>query len=276
MNMNRQAYQILYYVPDLVSGARVPIGARVCDGPLEVLVESRHIPGPRCLGGDASALALEILLERLRSADIFDRSIFGQHLDVAEMVSLPSGVSDAPAWVLEHVLPAAYEGREPSEQRKPETRLPKLATQFFANHHVDRWVKRAFQPRTDMGGWLADAADSLEPVTHWVPHPTTALLLEPLSASRRDVGHDIARVTSLFAKYKVAIDALKNGKSARCLAYILPGGSTAERDRILANVGLFAHEVHDTNDADGQLGFLRRIREHGEESEALIGTPLGV
>jgi len=92
--VNRATYEIIYYLPDVVSGTRWAIGAYVDDGDGRRFVESPTLP--TCLSREQRAL-LESMLSDLEAGK--DPLEIGPHLATEGVGEVPSTVEDPVGWV---------------------------------------------------------------------------------------------------------------------------------------------------------------------------------
>lgn len=73
----KRHFNIIHFIPDPISGARVPMGALVHEGSSFRIALADHLPGADCLGGTKTARLLNFLVDDLqniqRAAEIYQR-----------------------------------------------------------------------------------------------------------------------------------------------------------------------------------------------------------
>lgn len=97
-------YRVIFFVTDPFMGIRFPVGA-VIDSSGSQFVRATRLPCPWCLGGDAVAATLEMILNSLSrdsSGDIVGR--FGPMVSVGPRLETPPE-NDPVKWIADHVLP---------------------------------------------------------------------------------------------------------------------------------------------------------------------------
>lgn len=261
-----RAYRLIYYVPDHARQARFPIAVALSDRGALKLVEAEpaYLPDSRCLGGKTQAALLYLVRQALRSLTSFEQLpvAVGPHGVLGEVRALPAGVDDPELWLLTHVLqPAGWTTHGPS--RRVDQQRATYGLQFFRRWGVHDLIRKRFQPRNDLSGWLAGASDTLKPVSHWVAGRSSVLFMEPLVPTRTNFKSDIRELGSAFWAYRAAIHQVPHpfDLDAELVAYVLKGGS--ERDRAYASDALRGpadHVVDTSRDAVAEQ-FITRVRQ---------------
>lgn len=226
--MLEQAYQILYFAPDLVAGERFAVGAFVRDFDRHRFVPAKRRLGPACLGGVRPASLLDVLLDRAVSLQAGDQAevqrALGQNIELSQEVVLRQRVEDLAKWVRDHVLPAADEKEH--EKRASPIRRDSAGMGFFRQRQVADLVQCRFQPDKVWGEKLQTKVRSGLCATHWVNGGDRVLMLEPVlmrhdGVSARGVHTQILALQ----RYMERAAATTSGIGA----YILTGGPTYAR-----------------------------------------------
>lgn len=259
-------YRLVHFAPDPLSGVRFPLGAVLAKrGGLEV-VRSPLRPDAGCLGGKKHArlfAQLSVALEGVRSLDALPVE-FGPQVTLGELRALPAGVDRPSEWIANFVLPQRpADGKERVGARGP--RRAAFGYSFFKQQNVARWVRKTFDPKGDIEGWLGEEANGLDQVSHWVPGSREVLLMEPIVPRRDKVEEDLQHVAMLFMAYRYALEhARKTELEGRLVAFVLNGGDAALRAHIADKLHPIAHDVVDTRDDDQKKDFIARVERVGE------------
>ncbi len=226
--MLEQAYQILYFAPDLASGERLAVGAFVRDFDKHRFVPAKRRLGAACLGGVRSAALLDVLLDRALSLQggqpaEMQRAL-GQNIELSQEVVLPVRVDDVARWVRDHVLPAAAE--KPHEKRAAGTRRDSAGMGFFRQRQVADLVQRRFHPDTVWGEKLHSKVRSGLCATHWINGGDRVLMLEPVLVRHDEVSARGVHTHILaLQRYMERAAATTSGIGA----YVLAGGPAEAR-----------------------------------------------
>lgn len=259
--MLQQAYQILYFAPDLASGERLAVGAFVSDfGRCQFVSAGRRL-GPACLGGVRPAALLDVLLDRALSLQAAQpaemQRALGQNIEVGQEVVLAHRVADAAAWVRDHVLPRA-ETKE-HEKRQSGQRRDAAGIGFFRQRRLDNLVKRRFKPEQFWGDYRQSAVRGGLCATHWVNGGDRVLLLEPVL-----VRHDAVSASGIYKQILAMQRYMERTAAASTStvgAYVLMGGPVDARKDALLLMKDATDLVYDLADPEQADGLAERVRQ---------------
>ncbi len=255
-------FRTIYFLPDPISGARVPIALLLEDGRNVSAIRYPHIPGAMCLGGVAEEAAVEMIL-----ADIEQRPDFGRlppsagpQAFAGEPREVPA-VADARRWVDRAVFGLAPDvtSSERVEQHAPHPHRATMGFQFLEKFRVAKFVRKTFQPGKDEGGFLAEA-NALGTISQYVAGRTELLLMEPILPRRESWKADATSVARSFGAYKTVLRGHPAGRKARLVAYVVPGGSQERRTEIEGLLKPFADQIVDTSSEAARGRFFGHIR----------------
>jgi hypothetical protein len=257
-------FRIVHFMPDLLSGARVPIAALIEREDRHVqMARADLIPGPAFVGGRAAWSSLNMALEDLTFATSFEilpRSIGPfVHMDEARIV--PASVGDPVDWVRKHVLPRKL--IEPEDQLEEPPPVPKRQVQgkaFLRTYKVARYVEDNFNG-VDYG-FSAKAAFH---VSHWVRGSGGLLLMEPIVGSRDDFTDELIRVSSTFLAWRKLFENHRRSQEAKepdFIAYVLDA-RRGESSTVREELKEARAQVVDVDVPNERDRFISRIREVG-------------
>jgi hypothetical protein len=265
--MKRQ-FQIIHFVPNPVTGARVPMGAIVWEGRSVRIARAAHLPGAECLGGRESARLLNFLVDDLRTLEhaeqIYQR--LGPQVFADETRPVPRDVEDAVAWLERHVLPRA----DKVTQDTPSPRRPSRYAEgkrFLEKHEVGGYVRRSFNPQRHLGN-VGESLQHLGSVSQWVAGDGRLLLMEPLVPRRPEWEQDLTKINTTFSAYRYHVRNGLNGHEGELIAYILPGGADRQR-REMRRTLQAATNVVDTDSPTQLATFIEHVRTTGESQSEL-------
>ncbi|RME28599.1 MAG: hypothetical protein D6798_02005 [Deltaproteobacteria bacterium] len=235
-----------------------------------VVVRSPLRPDAGCLGGRLEARLFVDLWSSLEDVGSLDHlpATFGPHVTLGERRELPAGVDKPAEWVKRFVLPSvARADRATGEVRAP--RRASYGYSFFKQQKVARWVKKTFNPTSDLVGWLGEEAGALAQVTHWVPGKDEVLLMEPIVPRRNRLEHDLQEVATRFSAYRWALErARRDDLAGSLVAYVLSGGDAARRAHIIDKLEPVAHQVVDIHDDEEKKDFIAKVERTGRSGAA--------
>lgn len=264
--MKRQ-FKIIHFVPNALTGARVPMGAIVEEGRSFRIARATHLPGAECLGSRQSARLLNFLVDDLQTLEhpeqIYQK--LGPQIFADEARPVPEGVADAVAWVEKFVLPSP--SRSPSEVSSP--RRPSRYSEgkrFLESHNVGEYVRRTFNPR-DHFERVGKRLQHLDSISQWVAGDGRLLLMEPLAPRRPDWEEDLTKINTTFSAYRYHVSGGLNGHEGELIAYILPGGGEHQRREMRRTLEA-ATEVVDTDSPAQLSSFIEKVRVVGDSQTA--------
>ena len=264
----KRYFQIIHFVPNPVSGARVPMGAIVVEGPTRRVAIAKHLPGAECLGSRESARLLNFLIDDLKNfgdaRDFHHR--MGPEIAVDEARPIPSEVRDAVTWLEKFVLPRQLAADEKGTRPRRPSRYME-GKSFLNKHEVGQYVRRSFQPQKVFPE-VDDGLRHLGKVSQYVLGDGKVLLMEPLVPRRPDWEDDLTAINTTFSAYRFHVDNGLNGHSGELIAYILPGGDEKRRAQIRRTLES-ATSVVDTARPHQLNRFVKQLRDVGENQSEL-------
>lgn len=250
--MLEQAYQILYFAPDLASGERFAVGAFVRDHDGQRFVPAKRRLGPACLGGARPAALLDLFLDRALSmqnghvAEV--QRALGQYIELGQEVMLPIRVRDVAQWVRAHVLPTGDDG--PPERKSPGTRRDSAGMAYFLDRGVRMFVRRRFHPEQFWGERLQSQVRTGLSATHWVNGGDRVLMLEPVLVRHDDVSaRNVHTQILALQRYMERVAAANSAIGA----YVLMSGPAKAREdavRLMKDATDLVYDVADPVQAD--------------------------
>jgi hypothetical protein len=186
------------------------------------VVRSPFIPGPHCVGGQASWHTIQALLDRLDTIDNFEHlplAAFGPQVILERHMPVPASVVDPAAWVQQFVLPAIPEHPNDERDAGRHTRRDTTGNLFFRTNRVKQFVRSRFNGRSL--GLDRHVAPS---VTHYVPGKKEILLLEPMIATRVDFEKDLEHVSMVFHAWRSIFGAAHAKREPHFIAYVFSNG----------------------------------------------------
>lgn len=265
-------YRIINFIPDPFNSARIPIGAIVENGSGVRVIPASYIPDPACLGGQARAGLVKLLLQDFCEIDSMDAlpSCIGPQVILDAKHAVPSGIEDIGHWVSINVLPGKHGDRNSNIMKK--LRSQRRATagyRCFETFQVAKYVKKTFRPSEDGGGLFRAGAPILDEISHWVSNATEVMLLEPIvpEGISRHVDEDSRIVAKRFIEYKHIIEktgSTRNDIRASLNAYLLPGIDAEHKSRALDKLGISGVEIFDLDQEKQRTRLIERIRSLGE------------
>lgn len=232
-------YRVIHFVPDLVMGARVPVGAAVeTAGGIQVVCTSNL--NVSCLGHAAAVGQLVIdMLEDVRSLDVLPLALNGL-AEFGPVASVPA--EDGPAWVRAHLFPHREVGSRRGERRATQGYQYMYAA--LRPHGVHKaWIHRKFDPMKHGPEWLRRVA-TLPNASQWVG-ADQVLLLEPIVLDRPTLYEDLAAVTKTLSAYATAAHHFNAGEQLGCAAYVVGGDPQQAKPEVLAQLRVFTDDVFD-------------------------------
>ena len=224
-------YRVVHFAPDPLSGWRVPIGALLSHADRPVFVQANWLPGPSCLGGEATSAVMRMIVAAIARAPNLQRLPVeaGPHAALSDVVPVPASVSDPARWLAEHILPGRAQAKLP--ERDYAARRDVVGRRFFEQYKVDKWLKRKLSP-SDLGKTVPRLSAS--EITHYVWGKDALLLLEPMVATRSTFEKDLAEVSQLFLAWRQLLSAPAGQHSDAAHGLCLSGraggpGATADR-----------------------------------------------
>lgn len=264
----KRYFNIVHFVPNPISGGRIPVGAIVRKGKSVQIAVAEHIPGPECVGGAKTARLLKLLVDDLqrltRPSEIYQH--LGPQIFVDEGNDIPEDVDDAVGWVQRYALPRrSKEKREPSGVRRP-TRYSE-GKRFLEHHGVGRYVRRTFKPEKFLGE-TAHQLQHLAPISQWVLGSNELLLMEPLIPRRPSWRDDLTKINTRCSAYRYHVQNGLNGHRSELFVYLLPGGDRAQRREINETLNQTSAVIDGENSGKLQ-SFIDRIRTVGDQQNLL-------
>jgi|GEM_PF-1510340 len=260
-------FRIVHFMPDLLSGARVPIAALIQGEDSSVrIAQAERIPGPDCVGGREAWYSLSMALEDLRLATNFELlpTSIGPFVQMEEPRNVPTTVKDPVRWVREHVLPRRLMNPDDQvDQPLPVTKRQVVGRAFLKNWKVAKYVKDNFNG-VDMG-----FPGSVYHVSHWVPGRAGLLLMEPIVGDRSDFQDELLRVNSTFLAWRQLFEERRKKhprtREPEFIAYVLDarrGEAATVREQLQASRA----EVINVDRTTEREEFVSRIIEVGTSS----------
>ncbi len=131
--------------------------------------------------------------------------------------------------------------------------------------HVDRFVKKGFQPSRDIGRFLAHAP-GLEAVSQYAPGVESLILMEPLVLRPR-IDEDIRKFARRFGAYSAALASRAiEGPTVDMWVYALPGIPDQSIQELEHSISYCSARVFAVGDAVQKARLLDGIRAVGAET----------
>lgn len=225
--MSTASYRLVHYLTDVFVGARVPLGALVSADGARLWVENRSLPDGRCLGGQAHANTVQMLLEQFRAgANEQSTMEIGPRVFFDPVRAIPAGAEPV-AWVSDVLFPRRRD--DEGVGRNVPASAAEIGRGIFSRFDVAKYVRRGFRPSDHPGVLPALAPIHLRKVAHWVwGGDVRLLLLEPVRASGQRRDSEVERVSTLFSAYRLHLD--RNAiADVQLIAYLLPGMKPPQR-----------------------------------------------
>jgi hypothetical protein len=252
----KSSYRIVLFSPDPFTEARLPVGALVQEAKGWRLVTATALPDERNLGGPKSAELLRRILRELAKAPTPGPSL-GPHVVLGEARQVPEAVIDPRSWVRDSVLPS------PSPRERGPIRDVE-GLRYLREHGLAPLVRRNFDPETQWSGKAAERATGLKPVSQYVEHGRSLLLLEPLTARRARAVDDALDVSATLMAYRWALHRHRfDGLDLSLVTYVVPGGDPELRAEMLDRLDRDAYEVFDTELDEDRERFFRTVSKAG-------------
>lgn len=262
-------FRIVHFMPDLLSGARVPIAALIQGEDRHVrIAQAERIPGPDCVGGREAWYSLSMALEDLRLATSFELlpTSIGPFVQMEEPRTVPTSVKDPVRWVREHVLPRQLVDLDDQVDKPlPVTKRQVVGRTFLRNWKVAKYVKDNFNG-VDMG-----FPGTVYHVSHWVPGKTGLLLMEPIVGDRSDFHEELLRVNSTFLAWRQLFENRRKihprTRDPEFIAYVLDarrGEAATVREQLQASRA----EVINVDRTAERQQFVSRIIDVGTSSSS--------
>jgi len=254
-------FRIIHYLPDPISGARVPIAALVADGARLSVVRSRFTPGAACVGGVASWHNMQMILEELMEAEHFDRlpSSLGPQVVLSAQHPIPATVENPTAWVERCILPQSMNPKDAEPKVPHVPRRAAMGFQFFKTWKVARYVERNFKA-TDLG--LSE--NLAHKITHYVAGRSELLLMEPMVA-RGDFGQELRDVSEGILAWQRLFELHGRGRpTPRFVTYIFSEGhkpAVAQARETFAKTNVEVVDIETVGERGHLLGEIKRVGE---------------
>lgn len=250
-------FRIVHFVPDPISGARLPVAALMNEGGRVRLVTATSLPTTGCVGTQSAKNNMHHVLQTLARADQIDRlplSIGPLAVLDAEPHNVPEGIADSAAWVQTNVLPHR-EARSPLPRSSERTTdRVELATDFLDENGVGSLVQRHVEARE----FLPALRAPVDPISQCVRGPDRVLLLEPIFAPKHAVLREQLREIS--GRFLAWQSLMRRASVQReFVAYVLPNGGSWEEaeDTLQEDTGA---RVLDVSSAEQLNRLLQSIR----------------
>jgi hypothetical protein len=106
----KRYFRLAYFVPDPVTGWRVPVAAILCGPSGCRSVEFERMQGPEIVGGDEEVRLLRLLLDRLQAVDREEdlQARLGVHCELGGAVVIPDGVVDDEIFLRKDIQPGPF------------------------------------------------------------------------------------------------------------------------------------------------------------------------
>lgn len=258
-------YRLVQFVANPFAGAAMPIAA-LLEREGEVHLIPGRAPGAGCLGSVRSSRLVSLLMRELRYAQFESLPIsVGPQAILSEIRPVPSGVRDPDKWIANVILARHPEQGELENTQVRGQRLASQGFRFFENYGVARYVRKRYVPEPSSA--LKDA-HSISNVSHYVRGRNRLLLMEPLSPLRESWRSDVRDIAEMFGAYQYLLAQTRKSASTTLWAYILAGGTRAERAELRSAIEPFADRIADTTDGPSRSEFLQQIREVGRSNES--------
>lgn len=261
-------FRIVHYLTDPFLGGRLPVAALVREGDSVRLVRAQHLPGTECLGGPKHLATLRMILDNLAVALDFDRlpQSAGPFAVMTERLPIPDEITDPDKWVRRHILPTTL----PDVSHTREPNRSTFGYELFRRKHVDRYVKKRFNPRAHWSALFGEerfaisTEMSTDPISHWVEGAEDVLLMEPLVPNRSSFSLALHSIARNFSAYRYHLDKSATAKRISLVAYILRSSSRERREQAILSLQDTAHRVIDLSNPAEEKRFISDIRTVGE------------
>jgi hypothetical protein len=266
---SEQAYHILYFSPDLVSGERFAVGAFVRDMNGRGFVAAEHRPGPACVGGVRQHQVLEVITDRASEVQDWESAVLkralGQYVELGPEVAVQHRVPDLARWVVRHVLPRADEGaKAPGPSR---VRRDSAGRQYFEQRNVSHLVGGRFRPQQFWHSETVSRVESGLTATHWVNGGDRVLMLEPVLVRDQDHGpRDVLKQILALQKW---LERVPSARDSQVGAYVLHGGPKSARTDAVMLMQDATDLVFDVADPDQADALDERVRSVAERRDLL-------
>lgn len=267
--------RVVHFVPNPLSGARLPVGVIVGLGLRSEFHPALLLPKADSLGDVRLEMLLRTVLDRLSASAVTLDGLpvgAGHHFKLGDLMQLPArSLPDAVRWVQSHILPVPEAISE--HPRKPASASARRAVeglQFFDRLKVGRWLRSRFEPRRALDPWWRERGPLLHPITHWVQGARELVLLEPISFAMtpREVVTEVKLVSTRLAAYTGQIEHHPQPAMIDLAVYLLPGGQPEVRSQTadlltLGNV----RKIYDTQAEADRSRLMKRIQTVGSTAE---------
>ena len=264
----KRHFNIIHFLPDPISGARVPMGAVIHEGSSFEVAFAKHLPDADCLGGRKTARLLNFLIDDLRTirrpSELHQK--LGPQILVDDPRPIPAGVTNAVSWIEKSILPRPPATPEKSGGVRRPSRYSE-GKKFLDRHEVGTYVKRSFKPQRYLES-TDEALRHLATISQWVAGDGELLLMEPLVPRRPDWEDDLTEINTRFSAYRHHVENGLNGYDGALIVYILPGGEEDARHQMQRTLKS-STEVIDSDNAVELGEFVERLRRVGEAQTTL-------
>lgn len=265
----KRHFKIIHFIPDPISGARIPMGAVVYEGRGFQMAFAKHLPDADCLGGRKTARLLNFLIDDLKGiqhpSELYQK--LGPQILVDDQRPIPEEVADAVTWLENFILPRPAA----SQKRTAGVRRPSRYAEgkgFLDKHDVGKYVRRSFKPQRYLKS-SDEALRHLATISQWVAGDGELLLMEPLIPRRPEWEVDLTEINTRFSAYRHHVTNGLDDHRGELIVYILPGGTEEVRTKMhhtlksstavvdtddAVELGKFIDLVHRVGEAQTQLG----------------------
>ncbi len=257
--MTAAEYRVVHFIPNPVSGARVPVAALLrAEGRIRVL-SPEHYPGAECLGSSRAVNLLRAIRPQLERIDDFGNlpESLGPLFQLGHVQEVAM-VQDVDTALRRLLFPIVS---KPKIQRGPQ-RARQGANWLERNGVSSDWIRGGFRP-ADVG-----LESKVKIATHFVKGNSGLLLMEPIVAaarSRSDVLGAIELATTRLRSADHVLNSAGFERERGFVAYLLPGSSEDAAD--VARRALFNFEgagVVECGKPEQAVAFTSRIRQIAE------------
>ncbi len=236
---DRPLFRMVHFIVNPLAGQSVPVAALVldADGKVSPLLAPRTLHAD-CLGSDRASALIQF--------DELPRKL-GPHFVLTTPQPVPD-VENPVSWVKSAVWPALRHEKPEKLAKKRAPALASLGREFFRRHQAAKFVHDNFR--------LEHEARHMEPVTHWSKAGQQTVLMEPLSAQRKNLDEDLERVCTRVHAYH---SVLHDNPNFRILTYMLRGLDESFKHEVRDAVQGVA-EVYDVSLVDSRQKLLGLVR----------------